>query len=50
MRFALSRTVILPDFQAMGLGVKLSEFACAIIKTKGGLCFTKTITQIRNYE
>ena len=27
----------------MGLGVKLSEFACAIIKNKGGLCFTKTI-------
>jgi len=41
--FALSRTVILPDFQGMGLGVKLSEFACAIIKNQGGLCFTKTI-------
>jgi energy-coupling factor transporter ATP-binding protein EcfA2 len=41
--FALSRTVILPDFQGMGLGVKLSEFACAIIKNEGGLCFTKTI-------
>jgi len=41
--FALSRTVILPDFQGMGLGVKLSEFAAAIIKKDGGLCFTKTI-------
>jgi energy-coupling factor transporter ATP-binding protein EcfA2 len=41
--FALSRTVVLPDFQGMGLGVKLSEFACGIIKNEGGLCFTKTI-------
>jgi hypothetical protein len=40
---ALSRTVILPDFQGMGLGVKLSEFCAAIIRNEGGLCFTKTI-------
>jgi energy-coupling factor transporter ATP-binding protein EcfA2 len=41
--FAISRTVILPDFQGMGLGVKISEFACAIIKNEGGVIFTKTI-------
>jgi ABC-type lipoprotein export system ATPase subunit/GNAT superfamily N-acetyltransferase len=41
--FALSRTVVLPDFQGMGLGVKLSEFCGGVIKNEGGLCFTKTI-------
>lgn len=41
--FALSRTVVLPDFQGMGLGVKISELACAIVKDMGGLCFTKTV-------
>ena len=41
--FALSRTVVLPDFQGMGLGVKISEFVCGIVKNSGGVIFTKTI-------
>ena len=41
--FAISRVVVTPDFQGMGLGVKLSEFACAIIKDNGGVIFIKTI-------
>ena len=41
--FSLSRTVVLPDFQGMGLGVKISEFACGIIKNGGGIIFTKTV-------
>jgi len=40
---ALSRIVIMPDFQGMGLGVKLSEFCGAIIRNQGGLCFIKTV-------
>lgn len=40
---AISRIVILPDFQGMGLGVKLSEFCGGIIKNEGGLCFIKTV-------
>jgi len=41
--FALSRTVVLPDFQGLGLGVKLSEFSAAIFKDMGGKVYTKTI-------
>lgn len=41
--FAISRIVVLPDFQGMGLGVKLSEFSGGIIKNEGGLCFIKTV-------
>ena len=41
--FALSRTVVLPDFQGMGIGVKISEFACSIMKNEGGKIYTKTI-------
>lgn len=41
--FALSRTVVLPDFQGMGLGAKISEFASAIIKNEGGVIFIKTV-------
>jgi ABC-type iron transport system FetAB ATPase subunit len=40
---AISRIVITPDFQGMGLGVKLSEFAGGIIRNQGGLCFIKTV-------
>ena len=41
--FAISRIVILPDFQGMGLGVKLSEFCGGLIKNQNGLCFIKTV-------
>ena len=41
--FAISRIVITPDFQGMGLGVKLSEFAGGIIRNQDGLCFIKTV-------
>lgn len=38
--FRLSRTVVLPDYQGLGIGSKISEFICSIIK---GRVFTKTI-------
>lgn len=41
--FAISRIVIMPDFQGMGLGVKLSEFTGGVIKNQNGLCFIKTV-------
>ena len=41
--FALSRLVILPDFQGLGLGVKLCEFTSAIFKDIGGKIYGKTI-------
>ncbi len=41
--FAISRIVIIPDFQGMGLGVKLSEFTGGVIKNQDGLCFIKTV-------
>ncbi len=41
--FAISRIVVLPDYQGMGLGVKLSEYAGGIIKNQNGLCFIKTV-------
>ena len=41
--FALSRTVVLPDFQGLGLGVKISEFSAAIFKDIGGKVYSKTV-------
>ena len=41
--FAISRIVVTPDFQGMGLGVKLSEFAGGIVRNQDGLCFIKTV-------
>jgi ABC-type lipoprotein export system ATPase subunit/GNAT superfamily N-acetyltransferase len=41
--FAISRVVVMPDFQGMGLGVKISEFSAALIRNQGGLCFIKTV-------
>lgn len=38
--YRLSRTVVLPDFQGMGIGSKISEFICSITN---GVVFTKTI-------
>jgi ABC-type lipoprotein export system ATPase subunit len=41
--FRGSRIVVLPDYQGMGIGSKISEFSAAIIKNKGGKYYTKTI-------
>lgn len=41
--FALSRTVILPDFQGMGIGSKISEFCASLFIGIGGKVYTKTI-------
>ena len=38
--YRLNRTVVLPDFQGMGIGSKISEFVCSILK---GRVFTKTV-------
>lgn len=41
--FALSRTVVLPDFQGMGIGSKISEFCASMFVEIGGKVYTKTI-------
>lgn len=38
--FRLSRTVVLPDYQGMGIGSKISDFICSIVN---GKIFTKTV-------
>jgi len=41
--FALSRTVVLPDFQGMGIGSKISEICASIFVGAGGKVYTKTV-------
>ena len=41
--FAISRTVVLPDFQGLGLGIKISEFSASLFVAQGGKVYTKTI-------
>lgn len=41
--YGLSRTVVLPDFQGMGIGSKISEFTAAILVNSGKRVFTKTV-------
>jgi energy-coupling factor transporter ATP-binding protein EcfA2/ribosomal protein S18 acetylase RimI-like enzyme len=41
--FRGSRIVVLPDYQGMGIGSKISEFSAGIIKNIGGKYYTKTI-------
>jgi len=41
--YGLSRTVVLPDYQGMGIGSKISEFVSAILVNGGKRVFTKTI-------
>jgi len=41
--YGLSRTVVLPDFQGMGIGSKISEFTAAILINEGKRVFTKTV-------
>ena len=43
---SLSRTVVLPDFQGMGLGTRLSEFASAVFVNQGKQVYTKTISPV----
>jgi energy-coupling factor transporter ATP-binding protein EcfA2 len=38
-----SRIVVLPDYQGLGLGYKISEFTAAIYKQSGYRYFTKTV-------
>ena len=38
-----SRTVVLPDYQGLGIGVKLSNYIGSMIKAGGGRFFSKTI-------
>lgn len=41
--FAISRVVVLPDFQGLGLGVKLCEYSAAMFKDMGGKIYIKTV-------
>jgi len=41
--FRLTRTVVLPDFQGIGIGKGVSNFTSAVLKAKGGRVFTKTV-------
>lgn len=41
--YALSRTVVLPDYQGMGIGSKISDFVCGVLVQEGKRVFTKTI-------
>lgn len=42
--YALARTVVLPDFQGMGIGVKMSELVCGMLSGLGKIVYTKTIS------
>lgn len=41
--YGLSRTVVMPDFQGMGIGSKIAEFVSGILKNEGKRVFTKTV-------
>lgn len=41
--FSISRIVVLPDYQGMGMGSKICEFLGGIIKNNDGRTFIKTI-------
>lgn len=41
--FSISRVVVLPDFQGLGLGVKITETVSAMCKNEGGRCYIKTV-------
>jgi hypothetical protein len=38
-----SRTVVLPDYQGLGIGVKLSDYMGSLVKAGGGVYYSKTI-------
>lgn len=39
----LSRTVVMPDYQGLGIGKSISEFAAAILTNAGKIVYTKTV-------
>ena len=41
--FSISRVVVLPDFQGLGIGVKITEIVSAMCKKEGGRCYIKTV-------
>ena len=41
--FAMSRTVVLPDFQGVGIGSKISDFCASMFLAIGGRVYSKTI-------
>ena len=41
--FAISRVVVLPDFQGMGLGTKICEFTSSLFINQGGKVYIKTV-------
>lgn len=41
--FAISRVVVLPDFQGIGLGTKICEFTSALFVSIGGKVYIKTV-------
>ena len=41
--FSISRVVVLPDFQGLGIGVKITEIVSAMCKNEGGRCYIKTV-------
>ena len=41
--FSISRVVVLPDFQGLGIGAKITEIVCAICKNEGGKIYIKTV-------
>jgi len=41
--FAISRIVVLPDFQGMGLGTKICEFTSSLFINQGGKVYIKTV-------
>ena len=42
--YALARTVVLPDFQGMGIGVSISNFVSSLLVNMGKRVYTKTIS------
>lgn len=41
--FSISRVVVLPDYQGLGLGSKIVEFVSGIAKNEGGKVYIKTV-------
>ena len=41
--YRLSRTVVLPDFQGLGIGKSISNFTSGILSNNGYRVFTKTV-------
>ena len=44
--YALARTVVLPDYQGVGIGVSISNFTSSILVNMGKRVYTKTISPV----